>query len=375
MHFFLFKFAENCTRHWKCCQSFLLRACDCVCVWGLSHTPTHTHQLTPTIHTQTHGNSATTKTVYSPLVKSIKIKRNQAKGSHKNSGKSINYTRLICIFQKFSIVTSNLQRMSRILSTCLATIFPFLRGIFITALCFRNRKDIPGITIFDLHLLVALLDRGRERGRRCPLGNITYQVSRLLNFLVTTLPRSMPRRSTIRWARSGCEVPENTLMFGILEWIKFRQPACFSKLSRIKLLARIGLAERTGITQSASRSFYYKFFSQRQQTAGSDVAALSVCQGVRATLCPCASVYGSVRTRESDSAAKSSNGACKPQRFALFLGIPHSISFIAAAFQCVCVSAPFSGSPSFLTQNKSHPIPDHVIFTNFLYGTKKLSNL
>lgn len=88
----------------------------------------------------------------------------------------------------------------------------------------------------------------------------TYQVSKLLNFLVTTLPRSIPRRSTIRWARSGCEVPENTLMFGILEWIKFRQPACFSKLSRIKLLARIGLAERTGITQSTSRSFYYKFF-------------------------------------------------------------------------------------------------------------------
>jgi len=109
-------------------------------------------------------------------------------------------------------------------------------------------------------------------------GLSTHQVSKLLNFFVTTLPRSIPRRSTIRWAKSGCEVPENTLMFGILEWIKFRQPACFSKLSRIKLLARIGLAERTtGITQSTSRSFYYKFFSPKR---GSDVAALSVCARV-----------------------------------------------------------------------------------------------
>lgn len=247
---------------------------------------------------------------------------------------------------------------------------PILRGNFYyRTVCFRNRKDIAVNTISIFTCWSHCWGRGAY---------ITYQVSRLLNFLVTTLPRSMPRRSTIRWARSGCEVPENTLMFGILEWIKFRQPACFSKLSRIKLLARIGLAERTGITQSASRSFYYKFFSQRQQTAGRGVAVavLSVCQGVRATLCTCASVYGSVRTWESDSAAKSSNGACKPQRFTLFLGIPHSISFIAALFRCVCVSAPFSGSPSFFsTRNKSHPIPDHVIFTYFLYGTKKLSHL
>lgn len=92
------------------------------------------------------------------------------------------------------------------------------------------------------------------------VGCYTHHVSKLLNFLVTTLPRSMPRRSTMRCARSGCEVPENTLMFGILECIRFRQPACFSKLSRIKLLARIGLAERTGITQSTSTSFYYKNF-------------------------------------------------------------------------------------------------------------------
>jgi len=106
---------------------------------------------------------------------------------------------------------------------------------------------------------------------------ITYHVSKLLNFLVTTLPKSMPKRSTIRWARSGCEVPENTLMFGILECIRFRQPACFSKLSRIKLLARIGLAERTGITQSTSTSFYYKnFFILCYKAATALPTALSV---------------------------------------------------------------------------------------------------
>lgn len=43
-----------------------------------------------------------------------------------------------------------------------------------------------------------------------------YHVSRLLNFLVTTLPTSIPNRSTIRCAKSGCDVPLNTLMLGIL---------------------------------------------------------------------------------------------------------------------------------------------------------------
>lgn len=86
----------------------------------------------------------------------------------------------------------------------------------------------------------------------------THHVSKLLNFLVTTLPKSIPKRSTILWARSGCDVPENTLMFGILECNEFNVLACFSKLSRIKLFARIGLADRTGITQSTSTCFYYK---------------------------------------------------------------------------------------------------------------------
>lgn len=71
-----------------------------------------------------------------------------------------------------------------------------------------------------------------------------YHVSRLLNFLVTTLPMSMPRRSTIRWARSGCEVPLKTLMFGIL-LCKTRTRE-LSKFARNKLLARTGCD--TGIT-------------------------------------------------------------------------------------------------------------------------------
>lgn len=76
----------------------------------------------------------------------------------------------------------------------------------------------------------------------------TYHVSKLLNFLVTTFPRSIPSRSTMRCAKSGWDVPEKTFMFGILDCIL--RTLDFSKLSRTKLLARIGLADRTGITQS-----------------------------------------------------------------------------------------------------------------------------
>lgn len=79
----------------------------------------------------------------------------------------------------------------------------------------------------------------------------THHVSKLLNFLVTTLPKSMPSRSTIRCARSGCDVPEKTFMFGILDCIL--STLDFSKLFRTKLLARIGLADRTGITQSTEK--------------------------------------------------------------------------------------------------------------------------
>ena len=44
----------------------------------------------------------------------------------------------------------------------------------------------------------------------------SHQHSPLLNFFVVTFPGSMPRRSQILCARSVCEVPANTLIFGIL---------------------------------------------------------------------------------------------------------------------------------------------------------------
>lgn len=43
-----------------------------------------------------------------------------------------------------------------------------------------------------------------------------YQVSWLLNFLVTTLPSSRPRRSAIFWDKSWWELPLKILIFGIL---------------------------------------------------------------------------------------------------------------------------------------------------------------
>lgn len=78
----------------------------------------------------------------------------------------------------------------------------------------------------------------------------SYHVSKLLNFLVTTLPKSMPRRSTMRCAKSGCDEPENTLIFGILDCNLSTLDR--SKLFRTKVLARMGLADRTGITQSTA---------------------------------------------------------------------------------------------------------------------------
>lgn len=94
----------------------------------------------------------------------------------------------------------------------------------------------------------------------------TYHVSKLLNFFVTTFPRSIPSRSTIRCAKSGWDVPEKTFMFGILDCIL--RTLDFSKLSRTKLLARIGLADRTGITQSTEnwwkRKNYIFFIPNRR---------------------------------------------------------------------------------------------------------------
>lgn len=53
-------------------------------------------------------------------------------------------------------------------------------------------------------------------GRRKRWSKHTHQVSRFENFFVTTFPRSMPSLSTMRWARSGCDEPENTLILGIV---------------------------------------------------------------------------------------------------------------------------------------------------------------
>lgn len=76
-------------------------------------------------------------------------------------------------------------------------------------------------------------------------GQSTYHVSKLLNFFVTTFPRSIPRRSTTLWARSGCEEPLNILILGILD---SRGKLRFSVFARNKLLARIA-SDKTGITE------------------------------------------------------------------------------------------------------------------------------
>lgn len=62
--------------------------------------------------------------------------------------------------------------------------------------------------------------RGRGRGEaapRAPSGSrrATHLVSWLLNFLVTTLPSSSPRRSATRWDKSWWELPLNSTMFGM----------------------------------------------------------------------------------------------------------------------------------------------------------------
>lgn len=53
-------------------------------------------------------------------------------------------------------------------------------------------------------------------GRTGGVAGITHHVSWLLNFLVTTFPSSIPSRSTIFCARSWCELPLNTFIFGIV---------------------------------------------------------------------------------------------------------------------------------------------------------------
>lgn len=103
-------------------------------------------------------------------------------------------------------------------------------------------------------------ERPQKKGTEEKCYDWTHHVSKLLNFFVTTLPKSIPSRSTIRWAKSGCEEPENTLMFGILD-CSFSTLDC-SKLLRTKLLARMGFVDRTGITQSTAPAIHtmYRYF-------------------------------------------------------------------------------------------------------------------
>lgn len=87
-----------------------------------------------------------------------------------------------------------------------------------------------------IYQIVVIIDKNSTK--------LNYHVSRLLNFLVTTFPMSIPSLSTILCARSGCDVPLKTLMFGIL--LCNTPQRDFSKFARNKLLARTGWD--TGIT-------------------------------------------------------------------------------------------------------------------------------
>jgi len=112
-----------------------------------------------------------------------------------------------------------------------------------------KQQDFP-----ERWLLFAELLRSANCTRHLPLTaktmHVSYHVSRLLNFFVTTFPKSMPNRSTILWARSGCDVPLKTLIFGIL---LLRNELGFSKFARIKLFARTG-SDTTGITAKTSHT-------------------------------------------------------------------------------------------------------------------------
>jgi hypothetical protein len=114
---------------------------------------------------------------------------------------------------------------------------------------------------------------------------IFYHVSKLLNFLVTTLPRSMPRRSTMRCARSGCDEPLKTLMFGILLW-------------RIKFLGPEQLDESVGthtaivgssVSHITTHTKYFKKAYRRRGRASAAVGAL--CLWVRPCVCLCAGAH------------------------------------------------------------------------------------
>lgn len=84
----------------------------------------------------------------------------------------------------------------------------------------------------------------------------SYHVSRLLNFLVTTLPTSMPNRSTIRCAKSGCDVPLNTLMLGILLMATFERVGTKSVVFTSIHLARMTSDDNKGILPRQASLYY-----------------------------------------------------------------------------------------------------------------------
>lgn len=92
---------------------------------------------------------------------------------------------------------------------------------------------------------------------------LAYHVSRLENFLVTTFPKSMPSLSTIFCARSGCDVPEKTLMLGILEPPRLTKTAGDSNFEHNRLRARTGSANR-GITNISAQSTLHAFLYSTQ---------------------------------------------------------------------------------------------------------------
>lgn len=93
------------------------------------------------------------------------------------------------------------------------------------------------------------------RPRSCPprpprLG--PHLVSWLLNFLVTTLPSSRPRRSATRWDRSWCELPLKSTMLGMVA-LGFQAVRCEgegnSDNTATQTATAVGAGKRAGGTQ------------------------------------------------------------------------------------------------------------------------------
>ena len=87
----------------------------------------------------------------------------------------------------------------------------------------------------------------------------SHHVSWLLNFFVTTLPSSMPSRSAIFWARSWCELPLKTLMFGILRpfWLSASSPIVGLASSSFSSHTTAAMHEtRNGMRMSKSQNLF-----------------------------------------------------------------------------------------------------------------------